>query len=97
MRSRSPWLVLALLIGVGAVLVAFTQAGPADSPEHSSTSDGRNGTSALRQFAESLGRPSGAVEGEFRLPDRPFQRHRGGRTDAVGRNRRDGHLHRRAR
>ena len=71
MRSRSPWLVLALLVGVGAVLVAITQTGPADSPEHSSTSDGRNGTSALRQFAAALGRPSAAVEGEFRLPARP--------------------------
>lgn len=71
MRSRTSWLVLALLVGVGAVLVAITQAGPADSPEHSSTSDGKNGTSALRQFAAALGRPSGAVEGEFRLPEQP--------------------------
>jgi hypothetical protein len=70
-KSRSPWLVLALLVGVGAVLFAITQSGPSDSPEHSSTSDGRNGTSALRQFAAALGRPSAAVEGEFRLPARP--------------------------
>jgi hypothetical protein len=70
-RSRSPWLVLALLVGVGAVLLAITQTGPADSLEHSSNSDGKNGTSALRQFANALGRPSGAVEGEFRLPARP--------------------------
>jgi hypothetical protein len=71
MRGRGPWLILAGLVAVGAVLVALAQAGPADSPEHRSTSDGRNGTSALRQYAERLGRPSGAVEGEFRLPDRP--------------------------
>ena len=71
MTSRGPWLVLAGLIGVAAVLLAITQAGPADSPEHSSSSDGRNGTSALKQFATALGRPGGAVEGDFRLPERP--------------------------
>ena len=57
MRLRGSWLVLAGLIGVAAVLLAITQAGPADSPEHSSSSDGRNGTSALKQFATALGRP----------------------------------------
>jgi hypothetical protein len=70
-RSRSTWLVMALLVGVGAVLLAITHSGPADSPEHSSTSDGKNGTSALRQFATALDRPSSAIEGDFRLPDRP--------------------------
>jgi hypothetical protein len=37
------------------------------SPDHASTSDAPEGTSALRAFAEALGRSGGSVEGDFTL------------------------------
>jgi hypothetical protein len=37
------------------------------SPEHASTSDGTDGTSALRAYADALGHSSGSVEGDFTL------------------------------
>jgi hypothetical protein len=71
MSSRSAWLALGAIVVLAAVMVALTQTAPADSPEHRSTSYGPNGTSALREFAGRLGRPAGAVEGEFKLPNGP--------------------------
>ena len=61
-------------VGLGALIVAIavlvilrgTAAG--DSPEHSSASDGGNGTSALRYYAQALGHTAGSVEGDFALP-----------------------------
>src|SRR6202165_767017 len=37
------------------------------SPEHASTSDSADGTSALRAYADALGHSSGSVEGDFTL------------------------------
>ena len=51
--------VLVLLRGTG------TQGG---SPDHASTSDAADGTSALRAYADALGHSSGSVEGDFTLP-----------------------------
>jgi hypothetical protein len=39
-----------------------------DSPEHSSTSDAANGTSAARLFAQAMGHPTDQVAGTFNLP-----------------------------
>src|SRR5256886_15497084 len=38
------------------------------SPNHASTSDAVDGTSALRAYADALGYQSGSVEGTFSLP-----------------------------
>jgi hypothetical protein len=71
MKSRSTWTALVGLVALAAVLYALAHTGPQDSPEHRSTSDGPNGTSALRTFAGRIGRPGGAVEGAFKLPTAP--------------------------
>ncbi len=39
-----------------------------ETPNHASTSDAADGTSALRAYADALGYPSGSVEGTFSLP-----------------------------
>src|ERR1700680_5050710 len=54
--------VLVLLRGTG------TQGG---SPDHASTSDAADGTSALRAYADALGHSSGSVEGVFSLSSSP--------------------------
>jgi hypothetical protein len=38
------------------------------SPTHASTSDARDGTSALRAYAQAMGRSTGTIEGDFTLP-----------------------------
>lgn len=72
MRGRSGWvLLIALLAAAGALLLA--QAGNhLDSPEHSSNSDGRNGTSALRQYATALrGHRTSQLDLSFNPPPPP--------------------------
>jgi hypothetical protein len=67
MRSLRGWflaLALATLIG-GAAYVAQPRQ---DSPEHRSSSDAANGTSAARLFAEAMGHPTSTVEGTFSPP-----------------------------
>jgi uncharacterized protein DUF4350 len=59
------------VIAVVAVVVLLRGTGAADSPEHSSRSDARNGASALRYYAEALGHPTGTLDGEFSLPGSP--------------------------
>ena len=72
MRGRGAWLTLAGLAVVIVILVVFRGPGSAGaSPEHRSTSDAADGTSALRLYAQALGHGTGAVEGDFTLPDRP--------------------------
>ena len=54
-----------------AVLVLVLLRGNANanrSPNHVSTSDASDGTSALRLYADALGHASGLIEGDFRLP-----------------------------
>lgn len=69
MRDRGTWLgVLGLLLVVVA-LVFLTHPGSRDSaPDHRSTSDAANGTSALRLYAEALGHRSDVLEANFNLP-----------------------------
>ncbi|HLQ62537.1 MAG TPA: DUF4350 domain-containing protein [Candidatus Acidoferrales bacterium] len=66
MRNLRGWVGLGLLALV--VAVAAFQGGRPDSPEHSSSSDARSGTSALRQLARELGHPSGQLSDRFELP-----------------------------
>ena len=71
MKGRG-WFVLGGLALIVAVLMLLRgPVGDSDSPEHRSTSDASNGTSALRLFAEDLGHPSGTIEGDFTLPSGP--------------------------
>ena len=68
MKGGRGWLIggLGLLALAAAVFVG--QQHP-DSPEHSSSSDAVNGTSALLLFAGSLGHPTNQVTGAFTPPD----------------------------
>jgi hypothetical protein len=71
MKTRG-WAVLGGLVLLVALLTLFRgPTGAGDSPEHRSDSDATNGTSALRLYAESLGHPTGTVEGDFTLPAGP--------------------------
>jgi hypothetical protein len=70
-RNRG-WFILGGLVVLVALLTLLRgPAGAGDSPEHRSDSDAANGTSALRLYAESLGHPTGTVEGDFTLPSSP--------------------------
>ncbi len=67
MKSLRGWViafVLAVLIGGVAYLGQPKQ----DSPEHNSTSDAANGTSAARLFAQAMGHPTSQIEGTFSPP-----------------------------
>jgi len=67
-KGRGVWVLggLALVIALLVLLRGPSSAG--DSPEHASTSDAANGTSALRLYAEALGHSTGTIEGDFTLP-----------------------------
>src|SRR5919202_5008413 len=72
MKRPGPWLVLAALLVMAVVLIVLIGPQSAqDSPNHSSESDGKNGTSALRYYAGALGHSSSALEGSFNLPSGP--------------------------
>ena len=71
MRGRSGWLLLAVLFVVAGALILAQNGSKSDSPEHSSFSDGPNGTSALSQFAARLGHPPQTVQLSFSLPAPP--------------------------
>ncbi len=67
MRGLRGWLLalaLAVLIGGAAYLGQPKQ----DSPEHSSSSDAANGTSAALLFAKGMGHPTSQIEGSFTMP-----------------------------
>lgn len=67
MKGARGWFVAALLAVVIAA-VAYVAQPQQDSPEHSSTSDAANGTSAARWFAQAMGHPTDQVAGTFNLP-----------------------------
>lgn len=71
MRGRGGWIVLAVLFAIASALILAQTGSNQDSPEHSSNSDGPNGTSALSQYAAALGHPVRRVEFGFTLPDPP--------------------------
>jgi len=70
-RDRSTWLLLGLLAAVAVVLILAQNGTQQDSPEHSSKSDGPNGTSALVLYAAALGHPTRTIDFSFGLPDPP--------------------------
>ncbi|MGH7763105.1 MAG: DUF4350 domain-containing protein [Candidatus Dormibacteraceae bacterium] len=67
MRGARGWL-LAALAAVVVAAVAYLGQPQQDSPDHSSTSDAVNGTSAARLFAQAMGHPTDQVAGTFSLP-----------------------------
>jgi hypothetical protein len=67
MRGLRAWALGAVIV-IGLLVVVFTVQQPQDSPEHSSSSDAANGTSALRLFAAALGHPTDQVTGSFQPP-----------------------------
>ncbi|HYM50927.1 MAG TPA: DUF4350 domain-containing protein [Candidatus Limnocylindrales bacterium] len=69
MSGRRAWLVLGALVVLTALLILVSGSRPGGpSPDHESTSDAQDGTSALRLYAQSLNHPTGAIEGDFQLP-----------------------------
>ena len=71
MKGRG-WIALGGLALLVAVLVMLRGGGGQNrSPDHASTSDAVDGTSALRAFADALGHASRSVEGDFSLPSSP--------------------------
>jgi hypothetical protein len=71
MRGRNAWLLLAAIFAVASGLILAQSGSSQDSPEHSSSSDGPNGTSALSQYAADLGHKVHNVDLSFTLPDPP--------------------------
>jgi Domain of unknown function (DUF4350) len=69
--GRRAWLALGLLAALAAVLILAQSGTKQDSPEHSSLSDGPNGTSALNLYAGALGHPVDIITIGFNLPDPP--------------------------
>jgi hypothetical protein len=70
MRNRG-WIVLASVVLVIGIILNVRASAPRSSPEHSSTADSRDGASAIRLLAESLGHPTSAIEGQYALPEPP--------------------------
>ena len=67
MKGRG-WIALAVMVLLVFVLVLLRGTGTQGrSPDHASTSDAGDGTSALRAYADALGHSSGSVEGDFAL------------------------------
>ncbi|HET9848329.1 MAG TPA: DUF4350 domain-containing protein [Candidatus Dormibacteraeota bacterium] len=69
--NRRRWIGFGVVILLIAIVVLLRGNAAADSPEHSSASDGSNGTSGLRLYAQALGHGTGTVEGDFNLPSTP--------------------------
>ncbi len=67
MRGARGW-VIAAIVSVAIAGVAYLLQPRSDSPEHSSTSDAANGTSALVLFAQAMGHPTLEIAGSFALP-----------------------------
>ncbi|TME49958.1 MAG: DUF4350 domain-containing protein, partial [Chloroflexi bacterium] len=71
MKGRG-WIALGGIALLVFVLVALRGSNTqGSSPDHASTSDAVDGTSALRAYADALGHSSGSVEGEFSLAASP--------------------------
>jgi hypothetical protein len=68
MKGRG-WIGLGLMVLAVLVLVLLRGNANANrSPNHASSSDAVDGTSALRLYADALGHSSGLIEGDFTLP-----------------------------
>lgn len=71
MSDRRGWLALGVLAALAAVLILAQNGARQDSPEHSSLSDGPNGTSALSLYAGALGHRVDTLSVAFDLPQPP--------------------------
>jgi hypothetical protein len=67
MKGARGW-VIAALISIAIAAAAYLVQPPQDSPEHSSSSDAANGTSAARLFTQTMGHPTDQISGTFALP-----------------------------
>jgi hypothetical protein len=64
MRGAGGWIVAGVL-AIAVAAIAYSIQPHQDSPEHSSSSDSANGTSAVRLFAEAMGHPTDQIAGSF--------------------------------
>jgi hypothetical protein len=60
--------VIAVLLSLGIAAIAYFFQPAQDSPEHRSTSDAANGTSAIVLFAQAMGHPTTEISGTFNPP-----------------------------
>ena len=67
MEGARGW-VIALALALGIAGVAYLFQPHQDSPEHSSTSDAANGTSAIVLFAQAMGHPTVEIADSFAPP-----------------------------
>jgi hypothetical protein len=67
MRGARGW-VIAAIVSLAIAGIAYVLQPRPDSPEHSSTSDAANGTSALVLFAQAMGHPTTEIGSSFLLP-----------------------------
>ncbi|HVD46037.1 MAG TPA: DUF4350 domain-containing protein [Candidatus Limnocylindria bacterium] len=67
MRRGRGW-VIAAVISIGIAVAVYVFQPHEDSPEHSSTSDAANGTSAVVLFAQAMGHPTVEVADTFAPP-----------------------------
>ena len=71
MKGRG-WIALGAMVVLVFLLVLLRGTGTqGQSPDHASTSDAPDGTSALRAYASALGHSSGSLEGVFTLASSP--------------------------
>ena len=66
-RGMRGWIV-AGVAAIAIAAVAYAGQPPQDSPDHSSSSDAANGTSAVLLFARALGHPATQLSGSFATP-----------------------------
>ena len=67
MRGARGW-VIAAIVSLAIAGIAYLLQPRPDSPQHSSTSDAANGTSALVLFAQAMGHPTIEIGSSFVLP-----------------------------
>ena len=67
MKGARGWIAVTL-VAIAIAAVAYYAQPHQDSPEHSSTSDAANGTSAARLFAQAMGHTADQVVGSFAPP-----------------------------
>ncbi|MEO8744309.1 MAG: DUF4350 domain-containing protein [Candidatus Dormiibacterota bacterium] len=70
MKGARSWVIAGLLSVAVAAAIYFVQPHQ-NSPEHSSSSDAANGTSAALLFSQAMGHPTDQVAGTFNLPAAP--------------------------
>ncbi len=66
-RGTRGW-ILAAVAAIAIAAIAYAGQPPQDSPDHSSSSDAANGTSAILLFARALGHPAAQLSGSFAPP-----------------------------